>query len=55
VQGSVDTERLPVALEIVGAIGDDEKVLAFGKLFQNLQSLLQDPIVVRRWNEAVTI
>jgi Asp-tRNA(Asn)/Glu-tRNA(Gln) amidotransferase A subunit family amidase len=55
VQGSVDTERLPVALEIVGAIGDDEKVLTFGKFFQGLQSLLQDPIVVRRWNEAVTI
>jgi Asp-tRNA(Asn)/Glu-tRNA(Gln) amidotransferase A subunit family amidase len=53
-KGSPGAERLPVALEFIAAPNDDEKLLSVGRAFQRLQSLLPDPIIMRRWGGGVT-
>jgi len=53
-KGSPGAERLPCALEFVAGSNDDEKLLALGRAFQRLQSLLPDPITMRRWNGGIT-
>jgi Asp-tRNA(Asn)/Glu-tRNA(Gln) amidotransferase A subunit family amidase len=53
-KGSPGAERLPVALEFVAAPEEDERLLSLGRAFQRLQSLLPDPIVMRRWGGGVT-
>lgn len=52
--GSPAAERLPVGLEFIAAPNDDERLLSIGRAFQRLQSLLPDPIVMRKWASGVT-
>jgi hypothetical protein len=51
---TTDAERLPVSLEFVMPAGADEALLALGRSFQKLQSLLPDPVVMARWGEGLT-
>ena len=51
---SPGSERLPVGLELVGASGDDERVLALGRALLSLMPAIPDPVNVARWGEGVT-
>ncbi len=53
--GTVESLRLPCALEFVGADGDDERLLELGAAFQALAPLLPDPVVVAHWQSAATL
>lgn len=54
VAGTAAAERLPVGMSLVGAAGADSRVLAAGEALQSLQSLLPDPIAMRKWGSGVT-
>jgi len=47
-------ERLPLGVEFMAAPGRDAHLLRIAAAFQALAPLVTDPVVVRRWNEAVT-
>lgn len=51
--GSMDAERLPVALEFIGLPNADEALLALAAAFQRLAPLLADPIVVAAFKTGV--
>jgi mandelamide amidase len=51
---SPGSERLPVGLELVGAPGDDERLLALGRALQKLVPAIPDPVTMAIWSEGVS-
>ena len=54
VAGTAAAERLPVGLSLMAPAGQDGALLRLGQQVQALQSLLPDPIAMRRWGRGVT-
>lgn len=50
---SPGSERLPVGLELVGAPGDDERLLALGRALQKLVPSIPDPVTMAAWAEGL--
>ena len=51
----VDSERLPVGLEVTGPRGSDELLLGVAKAIQGLQPLIADPVARARWSTGVNL
>lgn len=50
---SPGSERLPVGMELVGAPGDDERLLALGRALQKLTPAIPDPVTMAIWSEGI--
>lgn len=53
VKGSSEAERLPIAVEFVGPLDSDSKILSIALACQHLQSPLPDPVVLAKWQGGV--